>query len=195
MEFCTSSCQIYGVCSSVTTPRMRSQNKVQLNLQTLITCDPANAQCVFKEDKRNMLIWTGFELWFNDTKVPGNDLFKRGEINQTSLFWFIHVHCCSVFCHFENEAMNDVKKNVFLCWEGMKALQLIVHGWAFPWWWTLSFNGFTALPGLMGSNNYFSSVIADVFPPWHCVNTHEWSRPEILIKYIWLATPGCFLPS
>ena len=24
----------------------------------------------------------------------------------------------------------------------------------------------------MGSNNCFSKIIADVFPPWHRVNTH-----------------------
>jgi len=24
----------------------------------------------------------------------------------------------------------------------------------------------------MGSNNCFSKIIVDVFPPWHCVNTH-----------------------
>jgi len=25
---------------------------------------------------------------------------------------------------------------------------------------------------LLGSNSCFSKIIADVFPPWHCVNTH-----------------------
>ena len=24
----------------------------------------------------------------------------------------------------------------------------------------------------MGSNSFFSQIIADVFPPWHCVNIH-----------------------
>ncbi|MEE6522716.1 hypothetical protein FKM82_021325 [Ascaphus truei] len=33
-------------------------------------------------------------------------------------------------------------------------------------------NGLITPPRLMGSNNCFSKIIADVFPPWHCVNTH-----------------------
>jgi len=55
----------------------------------------------------------------------------------------------------------------------------------------------------MGCNNCFSEIIADVFPPWHCVKTHL-NAPEQetarmsdfkklltlgnvkLIKYIWL---------
>jgi len=28
------------------------------------------------------------------------------------------------------------------------------------------------LPRLIASNNCFSKIIADVFLPWHCVNTH-----------------------
>ena len=33
-------------------------------------------------------------------------------------------------------------------------------------------NGLITLPRLMGSNNCFSTIIADGLPPWHCVNTH-----------------------
>jgi len=56
----------------------------------------------------------------------------------------------------------------------------------------------------MGCNNCFSKIVADVFPPWHCVNTHlnapdqqtdkTWAFIEELtpaddqfIKCIWLA--------
>ena len=60
----------------------------------------------------------------------------------------------------------------------------------------------------MGSNSCFSKIIADVFPHWHCVNTHL-NAPDQqtgktsafievltltddqLIKCIWLAAPGC----
>jgi len=61
----------------------------------------------------------------------------------------------------------------------------------------------------MCSNNCFPKSIADVFPLWYCVNTHlkvadlqtkktfiEALTPADiqLIKCIWLAAPGCFLP-
>ena len=64
----------------------------------------------------------------------------------------------------------------------------------------------------MGSNNSFSTIIAEVFPPWHCVNTHL-NAPDRqtaktssfiemgtfasdqLLKGIWLAAPGCYLAS
>ena len=29
-----------------------------------------------------------------------------------------------------------------------------------------------SLPRLMGSNDCVSKISADVFPPWHCVDTH-----------------------
>jgi len=58
----------------------------------------------------------------------------------------------------------------------------------------------------------FSEIIADVLPPWHCVNTHlnapdqqtaktsafmEALTPadDQLIKSIWSAAPGCYIPS
>jgi len=34
-------------------------------------------------------------------------------------------------------------------------------------------NGLRTLTRLMGSNNSFSKIIADAFPPWHCVKTHQ----------------------
>jgi len=33
-------------------------------------------------------------------------------------------------------------------------------------------DGLITPPRLMGSNICVSKIIADVFPPWHCVNTH-----------------------
>ena len=33
-------------------------------------------------------------------------------------------------------------------------------------------NGLITFPRLLGTNNCFSMIIADVFPPWHCVDTH-----------------------
>jgi len=33
-------------------------------------------------------------------------------------------------------------------------------------------NDLVTLSRLMGSNNCSSKIIADVFPPWHCVSTH-----------------------
>jgi len=33
-------------------------------------------------------------------------------------------------------------------------------------------NGLITLLGLVGSNNCFSKIIVDVFPPWNCVDTH-----------------------
>ena len=37
-------------------------------------------------------------------------------------------------------------------------------------WWTLNcLHVLTTPPSLMGSNSCFSMIIADVFPPWHCV--------------------------
>jgi len=41
-------------------------------------------------------------------------------------------------------------------------------------------NDLVTLPRLMGGNNGFPKIanIADVFLPWHCVNTPECSRPE-----------------
>ena len=63
----------------------------------------------------------------------------------------------------------------------------------------------------MGSNSCFSEIIADVFPPWHRVSTHlnaagqqtgkTFAFAEVLtpaddqlIKCIWLAAPGCYVP-
>lgn len=31
-------------------------------------------------------------------------------------------------------------------------------------------NGLITLPRLMGTNNHFFKIIAEVFPPWYCVN-------------------------
>ena len=68
------------------------------------------------------------------------------------------------------------------------------------------------LPRFTGSNNCFSMIIADMFPPWHCVNTHL-NAPDQqpaktlafveavtladahLLKGIWLAALGCYLAS
>ena len=61
----------------------------------------------------------------------------------------------------------------------------------------------------MGSNNCFSKIIADVFPPWHRVNTHLNAAEQQtdktsafievlaltddqLIESIGLAAPGCY---
>ena len=33
-------------------------------------------------------------------------------------------------------------------------------------------NGLITLPRLMGSTSFFSKIIADVFPPGHCVKAH-----------------------
>jgi len=38
---------------------------------------------------------------------------------------------------------------------------------------------FVTLTRLMGSNNCFSKILADVFLSWHCVNTPEYSRLTI----------------
>ena len=73
-------------------------------------------------------------------------------------------------------------------------------------------NGLRTVLRLLGSNNCFSMIIADVFPPWHCVNTYL-NAPDQqiaktlaflkvvtladdqLLKGIWLAAPGCYLAS
>ncbi|MEE6526683.1 hypothetical protein FKM82_027469 [Ascaphus truei] len=73
-------------------------------------------------------------------------------------------------------------------------------------------NGLITRPRLMGGNNCFAKIIADVFPPWHCVNTHL-NAPDQqtaktstfieevtladdqLIKDICLAAPVCYLAS
>jgi len=62
----------------------------------------------------------------------------------------------------------------------------------------------------MGSNNRFSKIIADVFPLWHCVNTHLNAQDQQtdktsafievltltddqLIKCVLSTAPGCYL--
>jgi len=62
----------------------------------------------------------------------------------------------------------------------------------------------------MDSNNWFSKIIADVFPPWNCVNTHHDAADQQtakmsafievltladhqLMKCIWLGALGCYL--
>ena len=61
----------------------------------------------------------------------------------------------------------------------------------------------------MGSNNCFSKIIADVFPPWRRVNTHlnaaeqQTDKTSAFIEVLtltddqssvhWSAAPGCYL--
>jgi len=67
-------------------------------------------------------------------------------------------------------------------------------------------NGPITLPRWMGNHQCSSKIIDDVFPSWHCVNTHL-DAPDLpkvsaftevltpannhLIKCVWLAVPGC----
>ena len=54
-------------------------------------------------------------------------------------------------------------------------------------------NGIVTPLRLIGSNNYFCKIIADVFPPWHCVNTHlnapdqQTDKPSAFIEVLTLA--------
>ena len=42
---------------------------------------------------------------------------------------------------------------------------------------TLFGSDLITLPRLMGSNNCFSAISADVILPWNCTHTPEYSRP------------------
>lgn len=60
-------------------------------------------------------------------------------------------------------------------------------------------NDLLAFHRLMSSNNYFFKITADVFPPWHCGNTHliaqQSAKTSALIEVLTPPSAGCCLPS
>lgn len=53
----------------------------------------------------------------------------------------------------------------------------VFHGWIIFFFVKLFRNGVMTLFRLMGTNDYSSKIITDVFPPWSLVNTSESYRP------------------